>query len=246
MLAAFRYFSPLSKLERSRQHYLAQHPVLPKVLKDLMLSPLPSTHCPLAQLPILALDFETTGLDPYHHHILSIGTVALNDGGIALSSADHSYVNDPRSINAETAVINQLLPELLATGQPLDLLMEALLANMVGQVMLAHGSMIERRFIEAYIASRFGLPPPPLLWLDTLQMEKRRYRHQRELSGDFRLSVLRQKAGLPDYPAHDALLDAVATAELLLFYSAKLVTSRPVILADLLQLQGNKTTFSGA
>ncbi|PVZ86657.1 hypothetical protein C9426_14655 [Serratia sp. S1B] len=246
MLAAFRYFAPLSKLERARAHYLAQNPVLPNVLKTLLITPLPGADCPLDQLPILALDFETTGLDPYLHHILSIGTVALNGAGIELSSAHHNYVNDPRVINAETAVINQLLPELLATGQPLDVLMEALLVNMAGQVMLAHGSMVERCFIDAYIASRFGLPPLPLLWLDTLHMEKRRYRHQRELSGDFRLSALRQQAGLPDYPAHDALLDAVATAELLLFYSAKLVTSRPVTLADLLKLQGNKTAFVGA
>ncbi|EKP0308896.1 3'-5' exonuclease [Aeromonas veronii] len=238
------YFSPLAKLSRARSQYLTHHPDLPIILKQLLTAPLPEADWPLARLPLLALDFETTGLDPAQDHILSIATVAIDGGGIELSSARHNYVNGPYVVKAETAVINQLLPVLLAAGRPLDEVMDALFNRMAGHILLAHGSTVERRFIDAYIQARFGLPPLPLAWLDTLTIEKRRHRHQRAITSDFRLASLRKQAHLPDYPAHDALLDAIATAELLLAYSTHLISSRPVSFKELIRLQGNQITFT--
>ncbi|TQI82021.1 DNA polymerase-3 subunit epsilon [Serratia fonticola] len=237
------YFSPLSTLARARQYYRRRHVGLPAMLDALLVSPLPKTDCPISQLSILSLDFETTGLDGRKDHILSIGSVVLKEGVIELGSAQHNYVNQPDVVKAETAVINQLMPEQLAAGQPLDELMSALFERMVGQILLAHGSTVERRFIDAYLYNRFGLPPLPLPWLDTLTIGQRRQRRQRSLETDFRLSSLRQQVGLPDYPAHDALFDAVAAAELLLAFSTRLIAERPMSLAALLHLQGNKLIY---
>jgi DNA polymerase-3 subunit epsilon len=53
--------------------------------------------------------------------------------------------------------------------------------------------------------------------VDTLLLEQRRLLRANKgiKSGDLRLHYCRQRYGLPDYPAHDALTDALATAELL-------------------------------
>lgn len=237
------YFSASAKFERARARYLARHRSLPAVISTLLTSPLPAAECPLMQLPVLSIDFETTGLDPRQDHILSIGTIEIKAAGIELSSAQHNYVNGPHVVKAETAVINQLMPALLASGQPLDELMENLFITMAGHILLAHGSMVEQRFIDAYLQNRFNLPPLPLPWLDTLVIAQRRVRHQRELATDFRLSSLRQQSGLPDYPAHDALIDAIATAELLLADSHRLITTRPITLRELLRLQGKHFSY---
>ena len=53
--------------------------------------------------------------------------------------------------------------------------------------------------------------------IDTLALERqrRRRRHQEADSQSLRLSALRDAYKLPRYSAHDCLVDAIATAELL-------------------------------
>ena len=54
------------------------------------------------------------------------------------------------------------------------------------------------------------------------------------MPGSLRLHSCRQRYGLPHYPAHDALTDAVATAELLLAWAAHAGGRQEVRLGDCL------------
>jgi len=69
--------------------------------------------------------------------------------------------------------------------------------------------------------------------VDTLALEHRRRRRHHHLddNASLRLPDLRDAYGLPQYSAHDCLVDAIATAELMLAIAAH---HRSTTLGDLL------------
>jgi len=238
MLAVWlRRFDPLYRLTRERERRLAKGD-LPAHLATLLGHALPNPQTPLDELKILSLDIETTGLDPAQDHILSVGSVSIRQGRIDLQEANHDFVHGPHVVKAATAVINQIVPEMLEGGKELDQVMKELLHRMEGQILLAHGATVEQRFIDHYLLQRYGLASIPLPWLDTLALERSRHQHKGADGSDFRLASVRKRQGLPPYHSHDALTDAVATAELLLSLSKDLFAGQQPTLAELYKLQG--------
>ncbi|WP_193755624.1 3'-5' exonuclease [Psychromonas sp. psych-6C06] len=216
MLSMFNYFHPLNQLQRKRARYINKHKI-PDHILALLRAPLPDIDEDLLKLDYIALDIETTGFHPETDHLLSIGYLPIQNQKILLSEAVEQFVKSTKKIKAETAIINHIVPEMLENGTPLNEILEKFFASLVGKVLVAHGSVIEKRFLDYYVAKQFNLPPLPLLWVDTLSIEKSFIIHKGSAqSADFRLSSTRERHGLPEYPAHGALIDALATAELYL------------------------------
>jgi DNA polymerase-3 subunit epsilon len=72
--------------------------------------------------------------------------------------------------------------------------------------------------------------------IDTLMVAKRQL-DKKDVAHDpseLRLSALRQKQGLPNHFAHNALNDAIATAELLMVQMSNMPNSHQLRLQDLL------------
>lgn len=221
------YFHPLNKLKRARSDYLNKYQ-LPTHLKALLSAPLPDLDDDLFALDYLSLDFETTGFDPAVDSLLSVGYLPMNEEKLLLSEAVETLVNSAEKITAETAVINHIVPEMLARGEALSNVMDALLTVLVGKVIIVHGSMIERGFLDQYIALQYKLPPLPLLWVDTLKIEKSLSMHKSNVgSADFRLASIRKRHNLPEYSSHGALVDALATGELYLALLKKCYEGTP-------------------
>ena len=88
---------------------------------------------------------------------------------------------------------------------------------MAGKVVLVHYAKVERNFLREACLQIYGMVPPVLM-IDTLAITKRRLdRHSIPYDPSrLRLMHLRNNFGLPNYNAHNALKDAIATAELLL------------------------------
>lgn len=208
--------SPFAKLQKQRELCLA-HSGLSPALRQLLEVPLPAVQTPLYACPLLVFDFETTGLDAHQNTILSCGSIEVLNGNIMLESAHHAYVdgNGNVNVNAKTAVINHITPEMLREGKSLDNILDDLFIAMAGKIPVVHGRIVEKQFLDSYVNQRFGLHSLPLLWIDTLEIEKQTFKNKHQNNSDLRLSSLRKQYGLPDYPAHHALSDALATAELL-------------------------------
>jgi len=210
------HFHPLNKLKRARSDYLNKHQV-PDNIKALLMAPLPALETSLYEIDYLSLDFETTGFEPETDSLLSVGYLPIKEQKLLLNEALETLVQSAEAINAETAVINHIVPEMLEMGLPLVEVMDDLLVALVGKVILVHGDMIEKGFLNQYIALQYKLPPLPLLWVDTLKIEKSLSVHKSNVgSADFRLASIRQRHGLPEYASHGALVDALATGELYL------------------------------
>lgn len=101
-------------------------------------------------------------------------------------------------------------------------------------ILVAHGAAIERQFLQQWVSACFGLQAElPLLWLDTLALERSLAGNRHSARRDYRLSEIRRSYGLPAYLAHNALADAVATGELLLVQMKHIFTGRRPQLAEL-------------
>lgn len=178
---------------------------------------------------LLALDLETSGLDPRRDVVLSAGLVPVDDGAILWGQRFHAYVaNDQdRPRDAEALAVHQILPSETRQGLGLAALLDHL-DHALGDrgAFLVHGGGIERRFLHA-AAKALGRSAPRLPMLDTLpwllELETHRHHLSDRLPRDrarqpvpSTLEAARAYFDLPPYPPHHALLDALATAELYL------------------------------
>jgi DNA polymerase III subunit epsilon len=197
---------------------------------------------PLADVELLALDLETTGLDPRRHELLSFGFVPVLGMEVRLGGAGHLAVR-PRGDVGPSAVVHGLTDDTLALAPPLEEVLPEVLHTLVGadgrrRVLLAHFARVETTFLRAACRSLYGSTVRPQV-VDTLEVERRLLHSQpHELTrGFFRLDACRQRHHLPRYRAHSALTDALACAELFLAQGAQLEErlGRPLLLGDVLQ-----------
>lgn len=227
------YFHPLKVLKRKRKQYLS-NVELRDVLLNLVKSTLPDSGDLAKEVDFIVLDIETTGFNSETDLILSMGWVNISNNMIDLGSAKHLYLNNDSQINAETAVINHITPQMLEEGVPIHDAMMTFFEQAKGKVIVAHACLMEENFINQYLQKSYGLAPLPLLWLDTLclekNMEKAISNHQEV---NLTLAATRERYGLPEYNSHNALADAVSTAELLLAQQKRLAPNSSVTLGNL-------------
>jgi DNA polymerase-3 subunit epsilon len=171
-----------------------------------------------------SLDLETGGLDPRTDPILSVGMVPIRQGGIRLGEAYTSLVRpwdaaeiDPGSIRA-----HHLLPSDVRDAPTI----EAVLAEVDGRLregaLLVHQAELDVPFLRrAYRRVGIRWPDPPVV--DTVALLIKAAKRARfvnpaapEHEPDLNLLAARRALGLPDYGQHDALIDAIAAAELFL------------------------------
>lgn len=180
----------------------------------------PAGSTSLDDLPVLAVDVEATGLDLATDRLLSIGWVPMDGRRIVLSGAREVVISGAKDDGGgvgQSATVHGLTDDMVDAGMPLAEALGELLAALQGRVMLAHFSMIEEDFLSAACRSVFGagLVVPTL---DTYALEQRRMERDsvQPRGEDLRLPRIRDRYGLPSYPPHRAVTDALSCAELFL------------------------------
>jgi DNA polymerase-3 subunit epsilon len=216
-----------------RRRALQRTPAGP--LYDYLAVPFPARASLCRDTEIVSLDLETTGLDPASDRILSIGTVTVRGMAVRLDTAWHQLVQASRDIPEASAVIHRITDDQSAQGLPLKQVIPDLLDRLTGKVVLVHHAAIEQQFIDQACRTLYGsgfLAP----MIDTEVLARRQFErcNRPYRPGDLRLSSLREHYQLPRYLAHNALSDALATAELYLAISAGMATDNSVRLKDVL------------
>ena len=208
-------------LERPTAQPLLRYRAL-KVVRDPLArayleTPLPDIRQPLERACFLALDFETTGLDPRTDRILSMGYVPLEEGCIKLGKARHCIVNAGIPLKGRSVVVHHITDAEAARGCGLKEMMEVLLPAMQGRILLVHYAAVERRFLHAAMKALYGTVLPFYV-VDTMELERRRLSRTNPhvKPTDLRLAACRARYRLPPHRPHHALEDAIATAELFL------------------------------
>lgn len=180
-----------------------------------------ASDTPLSEVPMVALDLETTGLNPEQHGIVSLGLVPFTLERIRMNQSFYRVVRPRRELEDRSITIHQITHEDLDEAPDLADIAETLLEALAGRVVVVHYHAIERRFLHRAFARRFGEGVMfPLI--DTLAIEKRLSQritpNPLTWFGDRRVSLrladARRRYHLPQYSPHHALTDALATAEL--------------------------------
>ncbi len=184
---------------------------------------------------IVSLDFETTGLDPNQHHLLSYGSVEISRGAIRFGSAMHQFIRSKTSIPESSAVIHGITDDAARAGRPLKEVLPLLLEQLSGKLLLVHYSRIELGFLDAACRALYG-SPFLIPTIDTLELAQRvlKLRDYGVGPNQLRLFNLRDNYGLPRYSAHNALYDAITTAELFLVLAAEISPKGELNIGELL------------
>lgn len=210
-------------LSKEFQRRLGLAKAAPGVMHEYLSSPLPIKNLSCREVDIVALDLETTGLDPKRDSILSYGLVHMHRMSIQLETSCHEFIAVPDEIPEQSAVIHRITDDVAARGRPLEDVLPELLSQLAGKVMLAHYAKVEQSFIDVACRKLYGAPFV-IRTIDTLVLARRLFeiRNHTIQTGNLRLFNLRPKYNLPQYRAHNALSDAVATAELFLAMAAEM------------------------
>lgn len=179
---------------------------------------------PVADVPLMALDVETTGLDPVRDGIVSIGLVPMSLGRIRASESRHWIVRPRVPLGEESVTIHGITDSQVADAPDLADILGEIFGVMAGHVMVVHCRSIERQFLDGALRPRIGegIAFPVI---DTMELEARLHRGKKpgfiarffgqKPQVSIRLAASRDRYHLPRYRPHHALTDALASAELL-------------------------------
>lgn len=175
---------------------------------------------------LLALDLETTGYDPQVAEILEIGTVPLVDGVIRVGAANRTLVRPVERSAVEGIVAHHLRPSDVADAPPLATVLPGLLTAIAdADALLVHHAPLDVRVLQRACAAT-GLAWPRPRVVDTValigQVRQRERATRRGSKLPRELGAARAAFGLPPHEAHEAVADAIATAELYLALRARL------------------------
>lgn len=173
----------------------------------------PDFSAPARQARFVALDFELDGLAD-NAHLLQAGWVQFSAEGIALAGARSFDIRSAKRLDDTAVTVHGIGEQRARDGTPLADVVAALLADLGGAVIVAHGARIERGALKGAVRKLHGTSLP-VRTVCTLAVE-RHLSPRMTGAGPYRLGAARRRHGLPDYAAHDALTDALAAAELFL------------------------------
>ena len=196
--------------------------------------PLPASGSDWQDHTFLACDAEMSSLDPQLGEILSLGWVIIERGGVVLESAEHHLVKAIGPVG-ESATIHHLRDCELRDAEPITAVIERLVAAASGTVLVFHNAVLDTAFLDKVSRQLYGAPLL-LPTVDTMALEERLLRRREQVIkvGDLRLQACRARYGLPDYPSHNAFVDALATAELLVAHAKARSFRGRLALRDLL------------
>ena len=180
-------------------------------------------NTPIEQVPLMALDIETTGLDFLQHGIVSVGLLPLSLRRIHCGKAQYWVTQPGTQLHADSVAFHHITHSDIRHAPKLTHILGDLLEAMAGRVMVVHYRAIERGFLDQAVRRQLGegfeFPV-----IDTMQLEARLHRKVKPSWWDrlrnrppasLRLADARSRYNLPQYHAHHALTDALGTAELL-------------------------------
>jgi DNA polymerase III subunit epsilon len=208
---------------------------------------------PVAHAEFAALDFETTGLDPATDHVISFGVVPIREGRIVLGEALHELVDSPVAPSPDSVKIHGLRSQDLALGLGVERAREVLGRALGSRSILAWHAPVEIGFLTGLFGHRRRIARR-VIDVRLLAIEDDRVRRETsparpEVGPGSReepdavpvdrmsLTDYAGHLGVPVASPHDALDDALVTAQAFLILASRLPRRGPSLsVGELLRL----------
>ena len=182
----------------------------------------------------LAIDLELTGLNAKQDEIVSIAWVPISHQRIQIGSYQHFINNQVNNLN-QSPVFHGIDSDTLAEGVPLNEALKILNELIDDKILIFHNQELDWSFLRLAF-NKAGLLHKPLAILDTMQIEHKRLARQGQVIAQDSLTLnnCRERYRLPEYSCHNALTDAMATAELFLAQANHISRGKPLLIKHLM------------
>lgn len=171
------------------------------------------SQTPLAELPLVSIDTETTGRDPRNDRIVEIACVVLLGGRIVEQQS--WLINPGRPIPAEASEVHGIKDEDVAGKPTFSDIVPELVEATKNRVPVAYNAGFDQVAILAELDRATGVPraKPPALrreicWFDPLVWARDLHKEEKSRS----LGAMAELLGIELETAHRATDDAVAAA----------------------------------
>jgi len=184
----------------------------------------------------VALDFETTGLDYATDHIVSYGLVPIERGRVLVGTSRHQLVRPPTEPSPRSQTVHLLRPVDLAQAPDAAAMAGAFRAALAGRFVLAWFAEVEIAFLRG-------------LYGGTERVWRRRVIDVRDLAiavdgaptsarreRGYALGATADRYGVPVSSPHEALDDALVTAQLFVVLVEKVPGLPAPTVRDLVRL----------
>jgi DNA polymerase III subunit epsilon len=169
----------------------------------------------------IALDLETTGLDPANDRIIEIGAIAIHRGEIVLHDYFHRVLSGSGTVSAENRVVHGVTAKEQYDGAALHDALDALIAWMGDAPFVGFFTEFDVKFLRTAIASHANKAAAKNFaanHIDVARIAPAVFPDVKAKSLGEWSAALRS----PIHKQHRALADALATAHLLQRILAKL------------------------
>jgi DNA polymerase III subunit epsilon len=181
---------------------------------------------PWREASYCAVDLELSGLDPRQHEIVSFGAVPIEQGRVQLSAAVHGRARPLHSMSESAIRVHGMRVADLADAPRLDAAIDPLLAVMAGRVPVVHVAAVERSFLRPALRGQGVRLRRAMIDTNVLGLV---WLLERDGEGPRRISLsdLAAALGLPAHNPHDAVGDALTTAQAFIALATHLDTRQP-------------------
>jgi len=170
----------------------------------------PATRNPHRRSRYVAVDVETTGADMHRDHLVSIGAVAIEQGLISLSRCFEVVVRQERSSSTDNILIHRIGGQRQLAGVDRRQALVAFLEYLDHAPLVAFRAAFDRTVIDRALEEDLGLRTMNR-WIDMAEVLAALFPDNPYTSLDDWLVALH----IPVLGRHDALADALATAQML-------------------------------
>ena len=165
----------------------------------------------LSQARWVVIDCETSGLDPRRDRLLSVGAIRVRSERIELGEAFSVRVRSPVASAAENILVHGIGGDEQLAAPPPEEVLPQFASFVEGSIPVAFHAWFDREVLQ-----RAGLRIAPR-WLDLEPLAHALYPGRKLRTLDEWISSF----GIESAARHDALFDALASAELLLVLLAQ-------------------------
>jgi DNA polymerase-3 subunit epsilon len=163
---------------------------------------------------VVALDCETTGLDPRHDEIVAVAAVKLRGNRILTSERFEALVRpEDHAISEASIKVHGLRERDIEHAQPMRRVLPDLLDFIGGRPLVGYYIDFDVRMLDKYALDLIEAKlPNPQIEVSALYFDRKYGDAPPGTELDLRFDSIMVDLGLPKLPAHDALNDAVMAA----------------------------------
>ncbi|GAB4338504.1 MAG: hypothetical protein Kow0099_12630 [Candidatus Abyssubacteria bacterium] len=194
------------------------------------------TDTSLRELTFVAVDVETTGLDPRSEKVVEIGAFRFDKSGGRGSY--EQLVNPGRPIPKAATSVHRITDRMVAWSPPLSRILFDVVRFFGDAVLLAHNAKFDIGFFDvAFEEARIAPPVNPILC--TRELARVIYPGL----SNYKLSTLTRFLGIRPIGEHRALPDAIHSAEVFMHCISRLDPAWDVTYGELLKIYGLPFSF---